>query len=1219
MKHYSCRPVIFFAIFIIFSTHITSQEVNKKYVWQSDDSHLIANLSDKNTFLSFSPFESEPISAEALEREIRGLEHLKNIVSGWRPIQLPEKSKPKLTQTAKEKKKQADIFLKEQFDLALKGELKREIVVETLLKWQPDKIAFLLENPLLDKFISNRFEKKDSKTLYVLATLLDKAGRERDRDLETKALDILVKIKKLPHVNRAITQAIAEHIESLRQNDPWLEAYYNASMNPLTQAPMVFPSLGWLPEDKSLSNLQPQVPTVKPIPESVTPTKPAETPAVAATNSSVNEKNSPPVSPAPSETSGSPKKSRKKKTAPAQKEDESVNIDELVTAYKKAYSTGHYQESVDKAWQVIKHTAPDSAEYKHAAARIDLISKIDFIHQNGAEKALETTKQMHPKHPHLMQALERSNRLQKKINGKEIEINEAVQSALYCKVLLHKNGTDPSEAISYFMKAQDLREGTLIEEPEETDATTFAALSNKITNVVVTRNPQMTEVIDFITQLANQGNQQALQAMAIHHHKTAMANPSMQLLCLRLASSYLNRLDNKITTSAPKNFDPRQIYFDYYQQLYVFARLDEHAKVKDFQTGKTLASLPKYFQLTRFIAEACNGLKLVDSHPKAAAWRTKAQLLLKGNLYKIHKNLRAFLTQMDSSSTDTLPEIYKMILYGANGLPLSIGQRKLIIDDLKRKRPQEALIRFLNSEKYEDTCYQRAALKEGKPYSDDYYRMLFALDTGNFKEALPLARKLSNEHKDFRADMFIKNILSCTDLVFQTDAARIPAIKTLFNDVMSHDKIMTLLPVYCDAMQIVEDMAARNFVPAIELLLDAHCADEYKGTHQAGLITLFDRTKDLIRTSTTPVAIPHLTREDFYLNLTSFCGMNETMEPLWSYTGCLLESLMVHKDYKTAEPAAALVQKIAEGIEADIKAEKKGSVFFVTSAARSQLSERVRALVSDKANMKQLQLTESYGVVLKLHFALHPEEKDVHSEAKQMADEVFQELIATFLDPTAPLTDHILDDGNTDTVLERELADVPKISSTRGSKKGPSITSVQTEEYLNSPNFQARCRMEDLRKREDFKLYKEQYGNEKIEISTKDKRSRIQDLLLLAGHKFMLAQADSPKPLKILQVPEVILLIQQAIAVHPVLSYLEIANALFYNTIWPSDIKEGEKYLHTALAKAETHKLSAQESASLQHTKRQYATYYVSLGMMTASKLFSDPVQSTKKMSKVVA
>ncbi|CAN5195859.1 hypothetical protein BH09DEP1_BH09DEP1_0170 [soil metagenome] len=714
MKKY-LFPAHYFFLGFILAFAATAQECQNKYAWQTDDSQLITNLSDK--FLPPARIPEKPVEESTAQ--------LKKIVSSWRPP--AQQPKAKATQSAKENKKQADNYLKEQHQLARAGKFDREAWLNTLLKWHPDKIAFLVENPVLDEFIENRWEKRDCKTLYVLATLLDKAGRiqpsterltytqyQNERRLETKSLDIINKIQTLPYVNNMITGNIESHLDFLRKNDPRLIDYYDSISNKFAGNQVVFPRLGWLPNNTGLRALEPQThiapliePTVKssqPIIKTETqklklaaPEKLIDTPKTIAT--AVLHKPTPAITIIA--------------TVPSAPDNQPVDIHQLIAAYKKASTTGNYQTALDKAWQVTKHTTPQSSEYKRAAARIDFISRLDLQKNKPAK--------------------------------------EAVAGALYRQTLLHQSDANPSQAISYFMKAQNLREGILVEEPDETDPITFTALTNTILSVTNTSDQEIKDTIDFITTLAGQGNQQAIQAIASYHHKTARANPSMQLLNLRIAFNYLNKLDLQLDTPRLEGFDEHQIYFDYFQQLYVFARNDSNAMVKG------IMPLKRYLLMTSFLAQAYNGLEKVSNLPSATEWINDALFSLKGNLHKINTLLHNSLTNLVPSASE---EWYQnLILYGANGLPLSIGQRKTILNILKTKIPDNAISESLATKNYEQSPYHIAAQKEDKSFSNNYYHMLFMLDVGDFKPALKLAQKLSIQHKDFRGETFSKNIL----------------------------------------------------------------------------------------------------------------------------------------------------------------------------------------------------------------------------------------------------------------------------------------------------------------------------------------------------------------------------------------------------------------------------------------------------------------------------
>lgn len=333
---------------LLFSSIITSlfpQEKSQKlYVWQQDDSALINKISYKNDFI----FELPPKEEELTPNQINGL---KKTVSRWTTL-TPAKSKF----SEKEHKKKGKIkkFLQEHQTKSLQNEYNRDMFLGTLSRWHHSKFIRMLDVPQLNSFIESRFNKKDFKTLHALATYFSKSAETLSTKnetkqtqtivrLETKALEILAKINALPHINQAIKTNIQEHLAWMKQNKPDLYGDYVAMT--LTQTPITFGRLGWMPINKELSNLQPTVTThtphtIKPTPE----------PSVLAT---VMTTVSPTVE---------------------IKETAQEEIERLSRTYVKQFKNKQTHESLATAWQVTKKAKEESKEFQAAKNHIKKIS-----------------------------------------------------------------------------------------------------------------------------------------------------------------------------------------------------------------------------------------------------------------------------------------------------------------------------------------------------------------------------------------------------------------------------------------------------------------------------------------------------------------------------------------------------------------------------------------------------------------------------------------------------------------------------------------------------------------------------------------------------------------------------------------------------------------------------------------------------------------------------
>ncbi len=769
-------------------------------------------------------------------------------------------------------------------------------------------------------------------------------------------------------------------------------------------------------------------------------------------------------------------------------------------------------------------------EYKHALGRIDLVLNLK-----------ETT----------------------------TEINCAKHSALMAKTVLHKQDANPTRAILYFMEAQKLRGAKLEKDPQEIDPTTFAALTGTLKTIMHNTDQVTQQAIDYITALANSYNQQAIQALATHYHKAASENPATQLLNLRMAFQHLNHLDTK--SDPLPGFNYRQILFDYFQQLYTFARFDEHA------TTQGIMDMRKYFFLTRLLADALIGLNRVANTPKQEDWKTQARCSLKGNLLKISVHSNRSLEEFNPQNPAQRADIHTLILDGANGLPLSIGQRKKIIEKLRAHDPQDPLVVSLSGP-YETSEYYKRSVREKNAGDHDYYRMLFALDKTDYKTALALAHKASREHNDYRAQMYISNILLYTNLIPRTDDQKLQSIRSVRQDLMNPLKMWTLFPVHADALELAHKLAALNHLPTLEYLVDVYCADHAKRYNPMMYKNLFAQIKQIIKTSGSAQGLPVLSAPDFYTDFIYMCWLDKSLDPAWEYMDCLLEFVLQSTDAPRAQPAAAILERFAEDVGVNLAIDQQPET-TTPSEGHQKLKEKIGIVMSNKTMVEHLKSNGCHQAALKLYWSLNPDEAPLENNLDPVLSNLSQLFVPMELLQTQNETGH-------------ELALAPKYSKTN-KREILDFATGDINQLKCSPSFQRALAITDFRKRGDFKLYAKTYGNEPWhQPDTTDRREYVIDLLVKAAHEYMMAQAHASTELAMLEIPAVQALVQQAITIDPVYTYMNVSYLLQENSIWPHNAHEGYKYLHKATQSAENSKKKLHDAdiISLNKLKQRYAS-----------------------------
>lgn len=1115
------NKLIWYFFLIATTSFITSLvKEEKKYIWQQNDTALIGNMPDKFAF-ALPPIQpDETFTPEHIKK-------LKEMGSRLKLFEIEEQVKeparPALTQTAQEHKNQIQKFLTTQIEAYKNRVYFRKQTLEEMKSWHKDRIAFLLEEPLLDSFLQACQENRDAVSLNVIATLLDKVGRIKatadqktyeywqGRRLEKKALDIIIQINKLEYIPREIEQNITRHIAYITRYDQELRDYYEIISDPLAGSYIPLPrfNLGWLPPEKDRIVLD----------ETTKVVTSKQTPLVAAQPSAAEEQ---------------------KETIPAKKSELA-----LLAESKKLYKVNRYDESAQKAWAVIKTATPNSDEHKRAMERMELLSK-----QSCSS-------------PH----------------------------TLYMQCLLHAH--NPAVAINFFMQAQNLRKDNIIKAPEKTSPMTFTSLLVSSLEIVHHENDEAKQAFDLIKSWAEQKNQHALQALAVYFHRNATEMPEMQLLCLRSAVQYLNQLNLQSSEGPLASCNVQQIYFDYYQQLYVFARKHNNYVI-DGQIP-----LNRLLKATVMVADAYARLKDLEKygHSRAAEWANAALFTFKNHLNQIQKIIDGTfddLTICKTTEVEQIQLVTNLILEGQNGLPLSIKQRQKIINSIMHT--QVPLMRCLREKKYEGSPYEAIAIQENKPYSQEFYRMLFAIDCGDFREGLSIAKKLSKEFSDTKADMFIKNILLSTDLVLKTHAQKLVSIQNLLEEIKNHNKTFSLVPLFCDAIQLLEQMAAAHFIPAIELLLDMHWADDHDHQNIAMIIKYFDQIKTaaLEQPTFTPDEIPRLLSDNIRIPLAHFCDASKNTDVIWAYLDCLAHILVNTKNKDHAQRIAANIDKIGEGIDIhNAQSKGKDNKFLNKSTIKEQLASTVDSFLRDKQIIAQLRDNQCYDTMHLLAFHLNPDNVygNIQQEIQvsgQLAEQIFDGLFETTTKHDEDQDATVNNGPSSESAYIQKEADVPQ---------NPFV-----QKYVNSPQFQVHQKITEYRRNRQFQEYKESAQKNKICLDNRnlDIHLKIQTLLLLAAHSQMLAQAESEKPLDIFDIHEATAFTLQAIKIHPFYACLAIAHSCIAHEIWPYNPTAGQQFLEQASSLAEKHRnnLTMNQIIHLNNLKAQYRIHrLVQLGI----------------------
>lgn len=1062
-SHLACMLLLYYSIF----NAMDMARPARIYAWQQDDLALLDALPDKYvpTPATFAHEPEKPLSMPQMSRH-------KNITKSWQYIGLPPLKLT--TKTQKEKRKQVTKFFAEQLALGSQNAFDRDAALQTLIGWDESKIELCMYDTQFDEFITQRVAKKDTKSLYILATLLDKTGRKlrqkeekvsqkRGYFLETKALDIAHQINQLARANKAIQDSISSHLEYIALYEPALHNYYQSLSGLHTQKQVsTFNLSAGLPDQK--------IPALNS--SDIAPPIVPKTHIDGSEETKSSSQDVVPVGPSPSTNSAT-------SNEPANLQEE---IDRLARLYIRQYKTGSQKESVKTAWDVTKKAKRDSTAFSDAKMHIQKVSnKNDF-------DALS-----------MMASLELDN---------------------------------PEQAIDYFIKAQAMRPDIILEFPEKTDrALTLGLLASTSVKFILDDYDYIAAARHFIFELAiNQKNKRAAQALALFHSKNAAINPANQLSCLHGAKLFADLLD-----PAQDAIDPAlnltRLYYNYYQQLYVFAQDKQNYAVKG------VIPLPNLLFATQHLAKAtCELVKLCQKNPSYARYDKKAHFAFYHNLHAIQVALEGEIAARIKDARQDRSKISILIdtlLTGIAEIPLSVEQRKTVIQSLKEvDNGPDSLVACLLSNNFVGSPY--AKIFQEKNAAHDYAQMLFAIDREEHKEALRYGQKAQNLGSS-NASAYIKNLLMRTNLVFKTDEQKLKSVlsnlQILTDDIALGKK--TNIFLHCDTITTLKQMCERRFLLAFPALIGYYCAVNQKGSSSL-VIELMDKAA-ASATHHVDLCRMEILSGSIWECLFDYCTMNkETFDPIYKYTQLLLEVVPTGSEEDLVTISQPLAKATAD-IEKELNTAKKESAFWKKTPMREALIEKLERILADNSIVSSLKTKPVHKAILDLYFLFNP-------DAGNAMEKLYY-----------PAIDALVESGN-----KKNPASVPQ-SVNRPSEERYSIRKKLTE--FRKSNHVA-----------EYKRLYEKNPPTPPHLPNQQPMEIIETLMLQMGHEYLLAQAESDKQLNPMNVPGVNSLIHKAISIHPLYAYTTIAYELTNDHIFPPDVETGRGFLLRANQYVDAHK-----------------------------------------------
>ncbi|GMU19175.1 MAG: hypothetical protein AMXMBFR12_03670 [Candidatus Babeliales bacterium] len=1092
MKNHQLFTLFFFSIII---TPLFSQEKSQKlYAWQQDDSELIKGISYKNesTFI-LSPQET------FTQNQINGL---KKTVRRWTTL---TPTKPKFTETERKKKVEIEQFLQEHQANSLQNMYNRDMVLGTLSNWHHSKFILMLDDPQLNSFIENRFNKKDFKTLHALATYFSKSAETISTKneinqtqtivkLETKALEILAKINALPYVNQAIKTNIQEHLAWMKQNRPDLYGDYVAITLP--QTPVTFGRLGWMPNNKELSNLQPTA--TKHAPHTIAPTSELSVLATGMATASPTVEI---------------------------KETIQEEIERLSRSYVKQFKNKQTRESLATAWQVTKKAKQESKEFQAARNHIKKIS---------TQKAYD---------------------------------------ALCMMALLEKENLD--QAIAYFIQAQTQRSGTICENPSiKNPQNVLIFLAGSPLPITFKETAVESEARLFLKDLVvSSNNKRAAQALALFHYKNAAVYPQAQLIYLAGAKQYADLLDPAKDAIDPA-LDLNKLYCEYYQQLYWFASNENN------YTVKKVVPFTNLFLSAKHLALATIELSAHDKkNPLQGQYGIRANAAFNRTMQTIHDAFKRVIEErMDLARQDhsQIHNLSVLLVKGLCEMPLSMEERKKITDFLNSiPHCSDPIAQSLRTHTFENSLYAHvAALSNNKEDAQNYFRMLFEIDCGNYAKALTHAKEASKS-SSFYTPLFLKSLLMRSGLIFKTDAQKLVSIKSNITDHMKECITQKAAFLHDDAIAELEQMRLRKYLPAFPLLISYHCTDMPESANV--LVKLLEEAASAAA-SIQDLKQANIISESTVQTLLDYFSMNSHMpNPIYYYLQLLLEGLITSADFKELTEYIFEIQEIQMHLKTDLKVVKQESILCTSSPYKNQLIEKLEAILANKQNVNNLQSQQVHQIILNLYHVFNP-------QAQLAVDQELEQL----------LTEHLGLELHNPPIRKKNLLKTHKDRQQSDNLTHSESLGVPLSSYLKSDHCALRDKIQKFRKNNDFRGYKELQETEQCALSdaheiSSDPTIKIDNLVIKMAHEYMLAQSDSEKPLDPLEIPSIQSLIQKAITIHPFYSYQIIGYELLNDDIWPQNKAKAQEYLHKAITNAEKNinKLSLQDIFQINSTREQ--------------------------------
>jgi hypothetical protein len=824
-------------------------------------------------------------------------------------------------------------------------------------------------------------------------------------------------------------------------------------------------------------------------------------------------------------------------------------IERLSRLLVRQFKTRQYLESLKTAWSVTKKAKTESNEFLAAKDHIKKMSiKSDY-------NALV-----------MMAALEKDN---------------------------------PDKSITYFVQAQAQRSGVIGEHSQiEHPQRTLAFLIGSPLLIGFEETDFVAETRQFLDSLAQKHNKKAAQALALFHYKNAAANPKYQLICLHHAKKYADLLDPAKDSIDP-TLDLEKFYNDYYQQFYRFASDENNYAINDS------VPLTNIFLCTSHLAKAALELeKLGKKNEYSRQYAKRANASFNRNMQIIHAAFGDVIKQrieLAKKDLSHVANLTSMLVNGISGMPLSIEERTQITDFLKSVPDcSDSVAISLRNKTFENSHYARVAVHAHQiTASEDYFRMLFAIDCGNYPLALSHAKAATKTSCDF-ASLFLKSIFMRSGLIFKTDAQKLISIKGNLADHLSKCSTQKAAFLHSDAIAELEQMRARKFLPAYPLLIEYNCTIN-KTESGNTLVTLLEEAAAACPTIQA-LKQAEIISYPTWQTLIDYCTMNEkTMDPVYAYIRLLLEGIITSSDQTEITAYNQGILYAIVYLTDDLKDRKLESAFHLLTSQKARLIEKLESILANKQNVNNLQSKDVHQSILNLYYLFNPVAK---SGVFSQLDQLFSSIVDfDVLPPKAAKKNNKI---NTFSTTKKDQTQTNSLANT------------EYENYYTNDRRTMRDLIHDFRIKNDFAGYKKLYEENQFTLNqttaqNPDPISRIDNLVTKMGHEYMLAQAESHNSLNPLDLPAVNSLIQQAIAIHPFYSYHAVAIELLNGDLLPQSIEKATEYLYKAVINGEKHlnHLYQKDVACLNEARKQLKILAIATGVSQSFNSGVNEIRST--------